>query len=91
LSARNDIPGFGRRNLLTPEGVLTYKPSTERAFRLTEAQIAYVCLNNYSAKTLSQRLGIPAPVIQHARALNRGRYPDPQTRSRLRKLERAAP
>lgn len=79
------IPGFGRRNLLTPEGVLTYKPSTSREFKLTEEQIAYICLNNYSAKVLSQRIGIPAAVIQHTRALNRGRYPDPMLRSRLRK------
>lgn len=85
MSRRDNIPGFGERNLLTPEGVLTFKPSSSRAFKLTEEQIAYVCLNNYSAKVLSQRIGLPVPVIQHTRALHRGRYPDPQTRSRLRK------
>jgi hypothetical protein len=85
VSRREIIPGFGRRNLLTSEGVLTYKKSTSRVFKLTEEQIAYICLNNYSAKVLSQRIGIPVPVIQHTRALHRGRYPDPQTRSRLRK------
>jgi hypothetical protein len=85
VSRRDNIPGFGERNLLTPEGVLTYKPSSSRVFKLTEEQIAYICLNNYSAKVLSQRIGIPVAVIQHTRALNRGRYPDPMTRSRLRK------
>lgn len=81
----DEIPGFGRRNLVTPAGVLTYKPSTRREFKLTEDQIAYICLNNYSAPVLSKRIGIPVAVIQHTRALHRGRYPDPQTRSRLRK------
>jgi hypothetical protein len=85
MSRRDNIPGFGERNVLTPEGVLTYKFSTERAFKLTEEQIAYICLNNYPPKVLSQRIGLPVAVIQHTRALNRGRYPDPQTRSRLRK------
>jgi hypothetical protein len=85
MSRRDVIPGFGRRDLLTPQGVLTFKPSSSRAFKLTEEQIAYVCLNNYSAKVLSQRIGIPVAVIQHTRALNRHRYPDPQTRYRLRK------
>jgi hypothetical protein len=85
MSRRDNIPGFGVRNLLTPEGVLTYKKSTARVFKLTEEQIAYICLNNYPPKVLSQRIGLPVAVIQHTRALNRGRYPDPQTRSRLRK------
>jgi hypothetical protein len=85
MSRRDVIPGFGRRNLLTPQGVLTFKPSSSRAFKLTEEQIAYICLSNVSPKVLSQRIGLPVPVIQHTRALNRNRYPDPQTRSRLRK------
>ena len=85
MSRRDNIPGFGERNLLTPEGVLTFKPPTSRVFKLTEEQIAYICLNNYPPKVLSQRIGIPVAVIQHTRALHRGRYPDPQTRSRLRK------
>lgn len=79
------IPGFGKRDLLTPEGVLTYKPSSSRAFKLTEEQIAYICLSNAPPKTLAARIGLPVAVIQHTRALHRGRYPDPQTRFWRRK------
>ena len=65
--------------------MLTYKPSSSRVFKLTEEQIAYICLNNYPPKVLSRRIGIPVAVIPSTPALNRGRYPDPMTRSRLRK------
>ena len=59
MSRRDNIPGFGERNLLTPEGVLTFKATTSREFKLTEEQIAYVCLNNFRPRFCRSALEFP--------------------------------